>query len=57
MKVIVRELDLDGNPVEIEFDAATTTIARMEQVQAHHMRVFGKPCDVVTYIHEEGDIK
>lgn len=57
MKIIIRESDLDGNPVETEFDAAKTTIARMEQVQAHHMRVFGKPCDVVAYIHEEGYIK
>ena len=57
MKIIIRESDLDGNPVETEFDAAKTTIARMEQVQAHHMRVFGKHCDVVAYIHEEGYIK
>lgn len=57
MKIIVRESDLDGNEAETEFDAARTTIARMEQVQAHHMRVFGKPYDVVAYIHEEGDIK
>lgn len=53
MKMIIRELDLDRTPVEVELDMKKTPVGMILNMQERHKRLFGEPFEVIGYEEEE----